>query len=298
MQEPVTTNLQPVTPPLPQPVTPVVPPSAVPTPPVPKPPSNQVVNPGGVSIPSYTTPPSFQVPQYQQPQNQTPPPNPYPNQAPMPKTFTSETPKKGNGVKGVLIVGILVLLMAGLVLGFGKARSFLTGAEGGCFPENLAEASLTNNSAEITFQTGKTCQTSVAYGTTSETLLLQTPKEEMAAANHRIKISPLLPQQKYFYQVVDDQGKRVGIVKDFTTKMAQGSAPPAETAVSPTLAPTKAVSPTAIPTTKQASPSGSITTKYTYEDFAANFGGTNPVFDIDKNGIVNSLDWLKYQKQN
>ena len=38
------------------------------------------------------------------------------------------------------------------------------------------------------------------------------------------------------------------------------------------------------------------TTIYTFEDFQTKFGTTEPVFDTDKNGVVNVLDWLAYQK--
>jgi len=203
--------------------------------------------------------------------------SPQPSVAPAASVFTpqAETKKKGVG-KSVIVVGILVLMLVGLVLGFDKARSFLSRAEGGCTPENLSEANLTPNSVEIIFSTGKTCQVEVAYGTNSESLLLQVP-EAMASLNHRIRLSPLLPSTSYYYQVMAE-GKKVGEVRSFLTKVAQ----------SPTIAP---VVPSPIPTVASGT-SG----EYTFADFERYFGTANATYDTDKNGIVNTRDWILYQK--
>lgn len=186
--------------------------------------------------------------------------------------------KKSSLAKNIIVSGILVLLLAGLVLGFDKARSFLSKAEGGCVPENLSETNLTPNSVEIVFQTGKTCQVEVAYGTSSESLLLQVP-EASASLNHRVRLSPLLPSTTYYYQVMAD-GKKVGQVRSFLTKVSQApTIPPG-----PTGELVGAVSPT---------PKISA---YTIDDFKSHFGTANTAFDIDKNGIVNTRDWVLYQK--
>lgn len=179
--------------------------------------------------------------------------------------------------KNVLLVGGLVLLLAGLVFGFSKARSFLSKAEGDCTPSNVQEANLTSSSVEVTFRTEKACSMTIAYGTSTESMLLKVP-EEMAALNHRIKLSPLLPSMTYYYQVVADD-KKVGTVHSFLTKKTDA------VAISPTLAPT--LLPTAVPTTSDA---------LTFEDFVEQYGSANAKFDFDKNGVVNSLDWTEYQK--
>lgn len=197
-----------------------------------------------------------------------------------------ESPKKKTSVKSIALVGVLLLVLLALILLFGKAKGFLSKAEGGCTPENLNEADVAPNSAEITFQTGKACQVELTYGTSSESLLLRIP-ETMAALNHRVRLAPLLPSTTYYYQVVVD-GKKVGEVRSFLTKLAQApaQAPPV---VVPTTAP-----PVFVPTTIPAGLGGS---RYTLEDFQVNFGTANLAFDVDKNGIVNIRDWLLYQKQ-
>ncbi len=191
--------------------------------------------------------------------------------------------RKGGGKNFVLVV-FLILLLGGLVAGFGRIRSFISSAEGSCLPENLAEANLTPSSVEIVFQTGKACQMEVAYGISREALLLQVP-EATASLNHRIRLTPLLSSTTYYYQVVA-QGKKTGTVRSFLTK--------AVVLPSPSPEPTEILleaSPS--PATTEGTPKAT----YTLNDFQAQFGSDNPVFDIDKNGIVNMADWLIYQKQ-
>ena len=196
--------------------------------------------------------------------------------------FTPEPPKKRPSVKSLALVGVLLLVLAGLTVSFGKIQTFLSKAEGGCTPENLREAEVTPNSAEITFQTGKACQVEINYGTSSESMLLRVP-ETMAALSHRVRLAPLLPATTYYYQVVVD-GKKVGETRSFLTKTMQTSTE--EPVVEPT---------TFLPV---ASPLPTVASgRYTLEDFQANFGLQNATFDIDKNGVVNIRDWLLYQKQ-
>lgn len=194
-----------------------------------------------------------------------------------------EKKSKGKGksinAKNAVIAGVLVITLASLVAGFGKIRTFLTNAQGGCEPENISEANLTANSIEIVFQTSKACQVEVAYGTNKDALLLQVP-ESMPSLNHRIRLAPLLASTTYYYQIVSE-GKKLGTVRSFLTKAPVPSA-------MPTLVPTKLpLAPTSIPATSSA---------YTLDDFQKYFGTENAEFDIDKNGAVNMRDWLLYQK--
>lgn len=185
--------------------------------------------------------------------------------------FTPPKSQKKKIGKSIIIVAVLVLLLAGLVLGFDKARSLLSQATGGCEPEGLSETNITATSVEVVFQTGKTCQVSVNYGISQDGMLLEVP-EAMASLNHRIRLSPLLPSTAYYYQVKAD-GQKFEPVRSFQT-----------TAVAN---PTPTASPTAIPT------SGNPL-NYSFEDFSPHFGTANADFDIDKNGVVNSRDWQLY----
>jgi hypothetical protein len=99
-----------------------------------------------------------------------------------------------------------------------------------------------------------------------------------------------LASTTYYYQVVAE-GKKVGEIRSFLTKAA-------EPTLAPSLVPTPPEESTLAPEVPGATDSGATsTTKYTLEDFQSNFGSANSKFDIDKNGVVNSRDWLLYQKQ-
>lgn len=206
---------------------------------------------------------------------------PTPSAAPTVVFKPQTTVKKSLPAKNIILVGVLLLILAGAILSFGKVRSFLSQAEGSCAPDGLVETNLTANSVEITFQTAEACQAEVAYGVSSEAMLLQVP-EAMASLNHRVRLSPLLPGTTYYYQVVAE-GKKMGTARSFLTKMA----------VTPTQVP--AVAPTVIPT--EAPVPAATGSAYTLADFEPWFGKISSTFDIDKNGIVNLHDWLIYQKK-
>lgn len=186
-----------------------------------------------------------------------------------------KSPGKKLGSKNIILMGVLVLVLAGLILGFGKARSFLSKASGGggCEPSNIREANLTSSSVEITFQTEKACLAEANYGISQDGMLLSVP-EAMASLNHRVRLSPLLPSTTYYYQIKID-GKKSEPVRNFLTMaVAKPTAPPV-------------VIPTSPPATGSAR---------TQADFEEQLGTANPAFDIDKNGIVNISDWMLYQK--
>jgi hypothetical protein len=197
-------------------------------------------------------------------------------------TFPAAEKPKGGTSKSVIVVVVLILVLAGLVAGFGKIRTFISDAQGSCEPESLAETNLTPSSVEIVFQTGKACQIEVAYGTNQGALLLQVP-EATASLNHRIRLTPLLAGTTYYYQVVQG-GKKLTPSRSFLTKPPLSPTPP------PPTSPPAEVVPTAAETTSSA------TTRYTLQDFQSHFGSSSAEFDLDKNGVVNSADWLLYQK--
>ena len=220
--------------------------------------------------------------------------------SPGPTVFTPAPSPKKLPAKNILLAGVLILVLAGVVLGFNQIRSLLTKADSGCTPSNLQEANLTPNSIEITFQTDKACLTEIAYGNSADSLFLKIP-EDRAALNHRIKLSPLLPSTTYYYQILAE-GKNVSTVRSFLTKMVPTPAV-SPTAPPPIVAPTTAVVVTATPSavvspplSGVSSPSATPATSYTQEDFIKQYGTANAAFDFDKNGVVNSADWFEYQK--
>lgn len=189
---------------------------------------------------------------------------------PPPILYSEEKKKNKPAVsKNLMIAGSLLVVLSVLVFGFDKARSFLSKASGGCMPVNISETNLTSSSAEITFETDKACQVEIVYGTSNkaEALLLQIP-EALPSLTHRIKLSPLLASTAYYYQIVAD-GQETGAIRSFLT---MGD-------VVPTTAPAKEET-------------------YTYEEFKKHFYEDipNPAFDVNKDNVVNEIDWRLYQK--
>jgi len=187
--------------------------------------------------------------------------------------------QKKKELKNVFLVagGVLVLVLS--IFGFTKIKSLTMKAEENCEPLGLREENVGPNSAEIVFQTNKACLLEVVYGTSSESMLLKIP-ESMAALNHRIKLSPLLPETTYYYQVTLE-GKKLGSVKSFLTRKTG-----IEEAVGK--------SPTPIPTAT----SMPVEDKCSEKEFSKYYGSANSEFDLDKNGVVNMADWLKCQQEN
>lgn len=244
----------------------------------------------GFKTADQTSNPAEEAKKVEIPAKQSPNPGNQPGASPSVAVVASKDKGgKGPGAKTIALVVFLVLVLGGLVAGFGKIRSFISSAQGSCEPEGISESNVTANSVEIVFQTGKACRMEVAYGTSKEALLLQVP-EAMASLNHRIRLTPLLASTTYYYQIVNE-GKKVSEVRSFLTK------PPAATPV-PTVLPTAI--PTVVPTsaeTKSSPATSSASTTYTLEDFQAKFGSESAEFDIDNNGVVNIRDWLLYQQQ-
>ena len=198
-----------------------------------------------------------------------------PLSVPGPQATVTELPKKKVTInKNILLVIFFLLILAGLIYGLNKFTGLFSKAGGECIPQNVRTVDLTGSSVDITFQTDKACQAEVAYGTgnQAEALLLRVP-ETTASLNHRLRLTPLLPATTYYYQVKIDN-KPVGEIYSFLTLASSGGVVPVVTK-----------RPTVVPATI-----------YTFEDFQTKFGTTEPVFDTDKNGVVNVLDWLEYQK--
>ena len=216
--------------------------------------------------------------------------------------------KKSGKTKELFLLGLLILLLAGAVFGFTKVRSLLTGAEEeGCAPQNVAEESLTGNSIIVVFTTKEACKMQVAYGV-DEVLGLQM-SEQIASTEHRIKLSPLMPQTAYKYQIRNGEQKFEPTRGFLTLPLSAPAASPspivvptrsAVTTTTPTSGATTSITPTraAVPTTSASgtTPTSSATTKYTITDFQLHFGSVDPRFDTDKNGIVNYRDWILYSQ--
>jgi len=173
-------------------------------------------------------------------------------------------------IKTIIIIVILVLVGILGVLGVSTAKTYLSGASGETMPKNvLAKVSEDGKSATVTWVTDKSSVGIVEYGTNAANLLLRAPESDQASS-HTVTLSSLKANQKYYYQirVGDEVFNNEGIPYLFETK----------TAVTPTLVPTVAMLPTAVPATSSGTSTCDRTTDY------------------NKDGIVNSLDYMSCLK--
>ena len=198
----------------------------------------------------------------------------------------------GGGILAIVVVGIVVWQM-------GVIRTFFGEATGGAKPQGVRVANISTNSAAISWQTTEPVVGQVEYGTTPGSFLLRAT-ETSPTTNHNVSLSPLLPETIYYFrirvgeEIYDDNGAPYS----FTTKEAVAKMPsPGVSPALPLISPTVVISrPTATPT-QNLSPVISPTEKYTLDDFKKAFGTSNAEFDINKDGVVNSADWVLYQEQ-
>ena len=198
----------------------------------------------------------------------------------------------GGGILAIVVVGIVVWQM-------GAIRTFFGEATGGAKPQGVRVANISANSAAISWQTTEPVVGQVEYGTTPGSFLLRAT-ETSPTTNHNVSLSPLLPETIYYFrirvgeEIYDDNGAPYS----FTTKEAVAKMPsPGVSPALPLISPTVVISrPTATPT-QNLSPVISPTEKYTLDDFKKAFGTSNAEFDINKDGVVNSADWVLYQEQ-
>ncbi len=198
----------------------------------------------------------------------------------------------GGGILAIVVVGIVVWQM-------GAIRTFFGEATGGAKPQGVRVANISANSAAISWQTTEPVVGQVEYGTTPGSFLLRAT-ETSPTTNHNVTLSPLLPETIYYFrirvgeEIYDDNGAPYS----FTTKEAVAKMP--SPGVSPTLplvSPTVVISRPTVTPTQNLSPVISPTEKYTLDDFQKVFGTSNAEFDINKDGVVNSADWVLYQEQ-
>lgn len=192
----------------------------------------------------------------------------------------------------IVVVGVVVWQM-------GAIRTFFGEATGGAKPQGVRVANISANSATISWQTAEPVVGQVEYGTTPGSFLLRAT-ETSPTTNHNVTLSPLLPETIYYFrirveeEIYDDNGAPYS----FTTKEAVAKMP--SPGVSPTLplvSPTGVISRPTVTPTQNLSPVISPTEKYTLDDFKKAFGTSNAEFDINKDGMVNSTDWVLYQEQ-
>jgi hypothetical protein len=187
-------------------------------------------------------------------------------------------------LKTIIIFAILILVIVLSVLGVNVAKTFMSGAAADYEPQNLtAIPSADGSSATISWTTDKSATASVFYGTNVASLLLMA-EDSAATTDHSILLTNLRASKTYYYKIVvgDNTFDNSGTMFSFKTGGT------AEVTVTPTVA-----VPTVAPvvTLPAASPSAAVTITPTIASSSAVIT-CNQTTDYNKDGIINTLDYL------
>lgn len=172
-----------------------------------------------------------------------------------------------------LIIGVVLLIIAipiGVLL-LGKKTTFKLGAQVPVVPENVTIYEITSNSAVVSWTTKKETQGAITYGINPNSLSLM-KTETSPTTQHRLTLTNLLPETTYYFAIkigenlYDNNGTPFAFT---TTPQVQQPTPP------PTSTPTPVMTEEKI---KEAIKDNDLT------------------YDLNKDGVVNSLDILFFQQ--
>ena len=167
---------------------------------------------------------------------------------------------------------MLIGIPAGILL-YSSPTGFNLGAKDTNKPENVSATVLSPQSVSITWITGKAVQGGVGYGLSADSMTLFTA-ESGSTVNHAVTLEGLAPGKNYYYVVkINNQSYDNG-GNPYTFMTSVGLT------VTPTLTPT--------PASLVPGESG----------FPSAFGTNDPAYDLNKDGIVNTLDLELFRKGN
>lgn len=167
-------------------------------------------------------------------------------------------------LKGFLYFLVFAALLSAAVFGARFAQNYFTSAGASSAPSNVNISEITQTSVKIIWQTEKETQGTVIYGENPDNLPLMSFENE-AIKNHEVNLSLLNPATSYYFKIkiADEEFDNDGLPWQFTTS-ASVSAP-----ASPDFDPNK---------------------------FEEKFGSTDPLYDLNHDGIVNAVDFDLYLK--
>jgi hypothetical protein len=138
-----------------------------------------------------------------------------------------------------IIIGFIIAILL-IVMGFRFVQNTFIRAED-IIPADVVVTEVTQNSAKITWATGRETQSVVEYGSTPTALNFFAP-ETQNTLSHSVDLTLLSPNTTYYFQirVGDKKFDNGGVPWSFTTKGSGTTQPP-------TNIPTQPVIPTATP---------------------------------------------------
>lgn len=163
-------------------------------------------------------------------------------------------------IKGFLYFLIFAVLLFAAVFGARYVKTFLTKAKAEVLPQNVEVKEITQTTAKIAWQTEKEAQSVINYGTDSQNMPLMAFESE-ATKNHLVSLSLLSPQTTYFFKIKvgEKEYTDAGLPWQFTTLATVTKPAPAVTCDA--------------------------------SAFQQRFGTADPLYDLNKDGIVNSTDY-------
>lgn len=165
-------------------------------------------------------------------------------------------------IRGFLYFLVFAILLFVIVFGARYVQSFLTKARAEALPKNVQVQEITQTAAKITWSTEKDSQSVLHYGTDPQNLPLMAFESE-ATANHQVSLSLLSPKTTYFFKI------KVG-EKEFTDQGLPWQFTTLATALSSTPPP------------------------FDPTQFQAKFGSSDPLYDLNHDGVVNMTDYSLY----
>lgn len=201
--------------------------------------------------------------------------------------------EKRSFVKLVIVVVVLGVLGVLSFFGINAAKNYMSQASGGARePKNLfVKVERTSTGiiqAMLSWQTEEDAISVIEYGINPSSMLLR-QQESASTMSHKISLSPLKSDVYYYFQirVGDEIYDNGGIPFSF-------KATPASDGTTPAVSPTGG-QPTALPTIgSQPSSTPSLCVR---EEYVANFGSNNTQYDLNRDGVVNQLDWMECLKK-
>jgi len=182
--------------------------------------------------------------------------------------------------KEIIILGVIIFLglaAVGTIFGLKRFRNPESEAELKNPPQNIRLNEVKPKSATITWSTEEPAQGFVAYGESMS--LGKTVQTGEKSTVHTASLTNLSPGTTYYYKVGvgEELFDNEGVPYSFTT-------PKGELAASPT--------PTTVPQTE----TQPETTEVTEKALKNAMGTDNPDYDLNEDGIVNSLDLMLFRK--
>jgi len=190
-------------------------------------------------------------------------------------------------IKTLIIVLVLFLAGVASVIGIKTVRNYLGGAQADETPRNV-QFQVSDTSAVISWQTDKAVMSTVEYGANPSNLILRVP-EAQPTTIHRVTLAPMKTNTTYYFRirVGETLYDNAGIAWSFRTKASSEGQP----TITPSLtSPTPTSTATGIPI--------SLVETCSQAEFEAKMGSSDSAYDFDKNGVVNSRDWLECLRVN